>query len=77
MNLKKLKLAQINHVGLRQNEMEHLIGAESCQCACKGSVSTQDTGQSNFSGEIPQQDKTCSTWGETFWRANLDATGYI
>ena len=51
MKLQKLKLTQLNNVELRQDEMEHLIGATSCGCACKGPSTTIDNANANWKQE--------------------------
>lgn len=73
MKLTKLKLTQLNNVELRQDEMEHLIGAESCGCACKGPSTTIDNANANwyqgYSTSIGGGNKLCGTWW-TDWEWN-------
>lgn len=74
MKLRKLKLTQLNNVALRQDEMEHLIGAESCGCGCHGPSSTENNALANFyegySTSIGGGNKMCAEHGAPYWTIN-------
>ena len=80
MKLQKLKLTQLNNVELRQDEMEHLIGATSCGCACSGPSNTRDNGAANWERGIPYSkngdNKVCGTWGQQsiWWKVNHNSS---
>lgn len=76
MNLKKLKVTQLNNVELRQNEMSHLIGAQSCGCGCHDSSNTNDNYSANwykgYSTSIGGGNKRCASSGDVFSRDNFN-----
>lgn len=78
MKLQKLKLTQLNNVALRQDEMEHLIGAESCGCACYGPSGLLENGNGNYykgySTSIGGGNKICAEQGEKYWRVNYNSS---
>lgn len=74
MKLKKLKLTQLNNVELRENEMKHLIGAESCGCGCNGSSSAQSNATANWNkgySESAGGNHYCASWGDQAWEAKF------
>ena len=78
MKLQKLKLTQLNNVALRQDEMEHLIGAESCGCGCHGPSGLLENGNANYfagySTSIGGDNKICAEQGEPNWRVNHNSS---
>ena len=80
MKLQKLKLTQLNNVELRQDEMQHLIGAEACGCGCVGTSTTLDNGNANwtagYSHSIGGENKLCGVWGQNsrWWKVNFSSS---
>lgn len=65
MKLQRLKLTQVNNVKLRQDEMTHLIGAQSCGCGCNGPSSTISNANTNWNAgysEFSGGNKLCGYW---------------
>lgn len=74
MKLKKLKLTQLNNVELREDEMKHLIGAESCGCGCNGSSSAQSNATFNWNAGYSQSsggNNYCASWGDQAWETRF------
>lgn len=74
--LQRLKLTQVNNVKLRQDEMTHLIGAQSCGCGCHGYSNTDDNYSANwnkgYSTSIGGDNKRCASLGDQFSKDNFD-----
>lgn len=74
MKLKKLKLTQLNNVELQKDELQHLIGAESCGCGCHGSSSTNANGLANWNSGYSQSaggNVQCANWSDQYWSNNF------
>lgn len=68
--LSKLKLTQINHVELREKEMNQLKGGESCGCGCHYTSSDFTNGNTNWNYGYSQSsggNKQCASWGDIKW----------
>lgn len=73
--LQRLKLTQVNNVKLRQDEMTHLIGAQSCGCGCNGPSATYENANANWNAGYSQSgggNKVCGYWNDNSqWISNF------
>lgn len=75
--LSQIKLTEINDVQLKLQEMNLLLGGESCGCGCHGSSTKLTNGNTNWNYGYSQSsggNVLCASWDFPIWDDDFNSS---